>query len=174
VASTAIGAEFDASQGTFMWTVKMRLRLYDPRTEPPVADETLEDAGLTKDDVVMFLRVLVNWMVMAGAVWVATALLPGIDVHGGFVTYLGLSLLFGLVNAVVGPLLQLVALPLSVITVGGSALVVNGVLLALTAGLSVRLDIAGLGSAVIGSLVISIITTVLELLVRPIPKPVSS
>ena len=90
-------------------------------------------AGLTKDDVVMLVRVLANWMVMAAAVWVATALLPGIHVHGGFFTYLALSLLFGLVNAVVGPLLHLVALPLSVFTVGGAALVVNGVLLLLTA-----------------------------------------
>ena len=108
---------------------------------------------------------------MAAAVWVATALLPGIDVHGGFVTYLALSLLFGLVNAVVGPLLHLVALPLSVFTVGGSALVVNGVLLALTARLSARLDVAGLGSAVLGSLVISIVTTIIELVVRPIREP---
>jgi putative membrane protein len=102
---------------------------------------------------------------------VATALLPGIEVLGGFVTYLALSLLFGLVNAVVGPLLHLVALPLSVFTVGGSALVVNGVLLALTAGLSSRLDVAGLGSAVLGSLVISIVTTIVELVVRPIREP---
>ena len=95
----------------------------------------------------------------------------GIEVLGGFVTYLALSLLFGLVNAVVGPLLHLVALPLSVFTVGGSALVVNGVLLALTALLSARLDVAGLGSAVLGSLVISIVTTVVELVIRPIREP---
>ena len=93
----------------------------------------------------MLIRVLANWMVMAVAVWVATALLPGIEVLGGFVTYLALSLLFGLVNAVVGPLLHLVALPLSVFTVGGSALVVNGVLLLLTAGLTARLDVARTG-----------------------------
>jgi putative membrane protein len=117
------------------------------------------------------VRVLANWSVMAGAVWVATALLPGIHVHGGFFTYLALSLLFGLVNAVVGPLLHLVALPLSVLTVGGSALVVNGVLLLLTAALSARLDVAGLGSAILGSLVISIVTTVIELVVRPIREP---
>ena len=74
-------------------------------------------------------------------------------------------------NAVVGPLLHLVALPLSVFTVGGAALVVNGVLLLLTALLSARLDVAGLGSAILGSLVISIVTTVVELVVRPIREP---
>jgi membrane protein len=171
VSSTAIGAEFDASQGAFFRTVKTRLRLYDPRAGLPAEDADLTGDGLTKDDIVMLVRVLWNWVAMAGAVWLATALLPGIEVMGGFVTYLALSLLFGLVNAVVGPLLQLVALPLSVITVGGSALVVNGVLLSLTALLSPRLDIDGLGSAVIGSLVISVVTTVLELVLRPLREP---
>jgi len=171
VASTAIGAEFDASQGAFFRVVKTRLRLYDPHAGPPSDDEDLPGDGLTKDDIVMLVRVLWNWVAMAGAVWLATALLPGIEVIGGFVTYLALSLLFGLVNAVVGPLLQLVALPLSVVTVGGAALVVNGVLLSLTALLSSRLDIDGLGSAVIGSLVISIVTTVLELVLRPLREP---
>jgi membrane protein len=171
VSCTAIGAEFDASHGPFLRSVKTRLRLHDPGIAFPPEDETLVGAGLTRDDVVMLVRVLANWMVMAAAVWVATALLPGITVRGGFLTYLALSLLFGLVNAVVGPLLHLVALPLSVLTVGGSALVVNGVLLLLTAALTARLDVAGLGSAMLGSLVISIVTTVVELVVRPIREP---
>ena len=171
VSCTAIGAEFDFSQGPFLRMVKTRLQLHDPAIELPLDEQTLAGAGLTKDDVVMLVRVLANWMVMAAAVWVATALLPGIHVHGGFVTYLALSLLFGLVNAVVGPLLHLVALPLSVFTVGGAALVVNGVLLLFTALLSARLDVAGLGSAILGSLVISIVTTVVELVVRPIREP---
>jgi uncharacterized membrane protein YvlD (DUF360 family)/uncharacterized BrkB/YihY/UPF0761 family membrane protein len=171
VSCTAIGAEFDFSHGPLIRRIKTRLGLHDPAIELPLEDGTSDGAGLSRSDVVMMLRVLANWMVMAAAVWVATALLPGIEVLGGFVTYLALSLLFGLVNAVVGPLLHLVALPLSVFTVGGSALVVNGVLLALTAGLSSRLDVAGLGSAMLGSLVISIVTTIVELVVRPIREP---
>lgn len=167
VSSTAIGAEFDASQGGFFRMLKLRLRLYDPKM-PPSVDDDLPGTGLTKDDIVMLVRVGWNWVVMAAAVWVATALLPGIHVSGGFVTYLALSLLFGIVNAVVGPLLQLVALPLSVVTVGGAALVVNGVLLSITAAVSTRLDLAGLGTAVIASLVISVVTTLLELVLRPL------
>ena len=168
VSRAAIGAEFDASRDRCSAGSRRDCGLLDPDIELPVEDEDVARQGLTADDVVMLVRVLANWMVMAAAVWVATALLPGIDVHGGFFTYLALCLLFGLVNAVVGPLLHLVALPLSVLTVGGSALVVNGVLLALTAGLTTRLDVAGLGTAVLGSFVISIVTTVLELVIRPI------
>lgn len=171
VSCTVIGAEFDASHGPFFRMVKTRLRLHEPGVELPLDAAGDTDAGLNRDDVVMLLRVLANWSVMAAAVWVATALLPGIDVHGGVFTYLALSLLFGLVNAVVGPLLHLVALPLSVLTVGGAALVVNGVLLSLTAALTARLDVAGLGSAILGSVVISIVTIVIELVVRPIRDP---
>jgi putative membrane protein len=114
--------------------------------------------------------VLVNWAVMTVAVWVATAVVPGIDVPGGVVTYLGVSLLFGLVNAVLGPLLHLVTLPLSVLTLGLFALVVNGLLLSVTAAVSSNLDVSGFGSAVLGALVISIVTTLLELVLRPLER----
>ena len=118
----------------------------------------------------MLMRVLVNWAVMTVAVWVATAVVPGIDVPGGLVTYLGVSLLFGLVNAVLGPLLHLVTLPLSVLTLGLFALVVNGLLLSVTAAVSSNLDVSGFGSAVLGALVISIVTTLLELVLRPLER----
>ena len=170
VSSTAVGAEFDASPGPRLGQVKLRLGLYDPALGVPEVDQTAEEAGLNSNDVLLLIRVLVNWMALAAAVWAATALVPGIDVQGGFLTYFAVSLLLGLVNAVVGPLLYLVALPMSVLTVGGSALIVNTVLLAVTAGLTAQLDIDGVGSAVAGALVISIATTVLELVVRPIQK----
>ena len=104
------------------------------------------------------------------AVWVATSIVPGIDVPGGFLTLLGVSLLLGLVNAVLGPLLYLVAMPLTVLTLGTFALVVNGVLLSVTAALTDQLDTAGLGSSVLGALVISVVTTVLELVLRPLAR----
>ena len=171
VASAAIGAEFDASRAPWAVSLKVRYNLLDPQGEVPEVSEEAQESGLNAGDLLMLVRVLANWLVIAAAVWVATAVVPGIDVPGGFVTYLGVSLLLGLVNAVLGPLLQLVALPLSVLTVGLSALVVNGLLLALTAGLSENLDVAGFGSAVLGALVISIVTTLLELVLRPMSHP---
>ena len=99
--------------------------------------------------------------------YVATSLIPGIHVTGGLPTYLVLSIILGLVNAVLGPLLYLVAFPLTALTFGASALVVNGVLLAVTAGLSERLSIDGLGSAVAGALVIAVVASLLELVLRP-------
>jgi putative membrane protein len=118
----------------------------------------------------LFVRVAVNWMIMSAAVWAATAIAPGIDLSGGFGTLLGVALLFGLVNAVLGPLLYLVALPLTVMTLGLFALVVNGCLLLITALLTENLNIDGLGSAVLGALVISAVITVIELVLRPVRR----
>jgi uncharacterized membrane protein YvlD (DUF360 family)/uncharacterized BrkB/YihY/UPF0761 family membrane protein len=167
VASAAIGAEFDASLEPWVVRLKTRYHLLDPAYEPPTADPQAAAAGLNTGDLLMLLRVLVNWLILAAAVWVATAIVPGIHVPGGFLTLLVVSLLLGLVNAVLGPLLHLLALPLSLLTLGTFALLVNGVLLAVTAGLSDKLDTDGLGSSVLGALVISIVTTVLELVLRP-------
>ena len=126
------------------------------------------DSGLNSEDLLLLGRVLVNWLVMVAAVWVATAVVPGIEVTGGLPTYLLVSLLFGLVNAVLGPLLYLIALPLTVVTLGLSALLVNGLLLAITAGLSPKLDVGGFGGTVLGALVISVVITLLEFVLRPL------
>lgn len=168
VASTAIGAEFDESPAPWARRLKARFRLVDPDIDSPnpAALET-QGTGLSSEDLVLLGRVLVNWVVMAAAVWVATIVVPGIQVHGGVLTYLWVSLLFGLVNALLGPLLRLVVLNLSVLTLGLFALLVNGVLLALTAAVSRDLEIGGLAGAVLGALVISTAITVRELVVPP-------
>ena len=167
VASTAIGAEFDASDELWVRRIKVRFGLHDPDEDISLAVGDSAGRGLSSDDLVIVLRVLENWLVVAAAVWTATALVPGIDVPGGFLTYLGVSVLFGFVNALLGPVLHLVALPLSVFTLGSVALVVNVLLLAVTAGLSSNLSVDGLGSVVLGTLVISVVTTVLELVLHP-------
>lgn len=116
----------------------------------------------------MFVRLLVTWAIIAVAVGVAAAIVPGIDIHGGFLTLLWVALLFGLVNAVLGPILHLLSLPLTIMTLGLFALVVNGVLLAITAGLSSNLDVGGFLGTILGALVIAVITAVLGFLTRGI------
>jgi putative membrane protein len=90
-------------------------------------------------------------------------ILPGLDVVenpdgplGVYGTYLWIGLLFGVVNAIVGPLLRLLSLPFVVLTLGLFLLVVNAALLALTAGLSDRLTIDGFGTALIGGLILAV------------------
>ncbi len=169
VAATAIGAEFDSSNAPWLAGLKIRFGLVDPAAEAPVTIST-ERLGLTRGDLAALTRVLVNWLIMIAAVWIATAVVPGIVVNGGLGTYLAISLLFGLVNAVLGPVLYWLAGSQSWLRLGGSALIVNGILFAVTAGLSPNLDIGGLGGAVLGALVVAVASTLLELVFRPIPE----
>lgn len=119
----------------------------------------------------MVIRLLVTWGVIAVAVGVAAAIVPGIDIHGGFFTLLWVALLFGLVNAILGPILHLLSLPLTVLTLGLFALVVNGVLLAITAGLSDKLDVGGFLGTILGALVIAVVTAVLGFFTHLFDRP---
>ncbi|MGH3457703.1 YhjD/YihY/BrkB family envelope integrity protein [Aeromicrobium sp.] len=167
VASTSIGAEFDASDAPWLVPLKIRFGLVDPRAEAPVI-AAADHRGLTSADLLALIRVLINWLIMTAAVWVATAIVPGINVSGGLGTYLAISLLGGLVNAVLGPLVYWLAGSHSWIRLGVPALLVNAILLAATAGVSANLSIDGPGSAILGALVVSVAATVLEFVVRPI------
>jgi putative membrane protein len=110
----------------------------------------------------MLKKLGIKWAILTVAVWVAAAVVPGVHVHGGLLTYIWVALLFGLVNAFLGPILRLLALPFTLLTLGVFALVVNGILVAITAGLSSKLDVGGFFSAFLAALVISLVSTVLN------------
>lgn len=116
----------------------------------------------------MLRRVVVTFVIVAVAVGVAAAVVPGIDVDGGVLTLLWVAVVFGLVNALLGPILHLLALPLSVMTLGLFALVVNGILLAITAGISDDLDVGGFVGTIVGALIISVVTAILGFVLRPV------
>jgi putative membrane protein len=89
--------------------------------------------------------------------------LPGLQVQpnpdgplGEFGTYLWIGLLFGVVNAVVGPVLRLLSLPFVVLTLGLFLLVINAALLGLTALLTDRLTVDGFITALLGGLILAI------------------
>jgi putative membrane protein len=89
--------------------------------------------------------------------------LPGLDVVpnpagplGEYGTYLWIGLIFGAVNAIVGPVLRLLSLPFVVLTLGLFLLVVNAALLGLTAALSDRLTVDGFGTAILGGLILAV------------------
>lgn len=189
VATTALGAEFDRADDPWVRYLKRRFHLVDPAFEAALAEQTsahegeggarvAPDSSPAGDDPgaedfenpFMLRRIVINLLIIAAAVWVVAAIIPGIEVHGGFFTYLWVSLLFGLVNAVLGPILHLIALPLTALTFGLFALVVNGVLLAVTAGLTDDLDVGGFVGTILGALLISIVTAVLGLLFSPVKQ----
>ena len=71
-------------------------------------------------------------------------------------TYLWIGLIFGVVNAIVGPVLRLLSLPFVVLTLGLFLLVINAALLGLTAALTDRLTIDGFVTALLGGLILAV------------------
>jgi putative membrane protein len=102
------------------------------------------------------IRALVN----AATIALAAALLPGIRLEGAWPALLA-GVVLGLVNALVRPVLVILTLPLTVVTLGLFLLVLNGLCLILTAWLVPGFDVDGLGTAVLGALVISVVSWLL-------------
>jgi putative membrane protein len=75
---------------------------------------------------------------------------------GEFGTYLWIALLFGVVNAIVGPILRLLSLPFVLLTLGLFLLVVNAALLGLTAALTDRMTIDGFGTALVAGFILAV------------------
>ena len=117
-----------------------------------------------------FIPFLIRLLVNAAALWVATRLVPGVSYDGGALPMLGVSLVFGVVNAFLRPVLKLLTLPLIIVTLGFFALVVNGLMLWLTSSLSASLGIgfhvSGFWPAFFGALVVSLVSLILSLLIR--------
>ena len=108
------------------------------------------------------MKLLVRWGALALSFWVATALIPGIDVMGGFTTYLWVALLFGLLNATLGSLLKLLTLPAVILTLGLFLVVVNAAILMLVSRWSDKLEVNNFWSAIFAAVVISVVTRVVS------------
>lgn len=94
-------------------------------------------------------------LVVALGLWIAAALVPGVEIQGGG-TLLIAALLLGLVNAVVRPLLIVLTLPITVLTLGFFLLVINAGMLALVAWALDDFTISGFWPAVGGGLVVGV------------------
>ncbi|MGE5242723.1 MAG: phage holin family protein [Betaproteobacteria bacterium] len=112
---------------------------------------------------------IVRLLVNAAALWVATRLVPGVTFSGGWVPFLGVALVFGVVNAFIRPVAKILTLPFILLTLGLFSFVVNGLMLWLTSGLSDALGlgfhVSGFWAAFFGALVVSIASTMLSLMV---------
>jgi putative membrane protein len=112
------------------------------------------------------LRLLLN----AAALWVAVRLVSGITFQGSTAAFLGVALVFGVVNAFVKPVLQVLSIPFILVTLGFFLLVVNALVLWMTSGLSNALGLGfkveGFGAAFLGALVVSVVNWVLTSLLN--------
>ncbi|MEJ6760573.1 MAG: phage holin family protein [Candidatus Planktophila sp.] len=103
-----------------------------------------------------------RWATLAFAMWIATLVVPGITVSGGVGTYLWVALLFGLINSIFGSIIKVLTFPVSIVTFGLFLFVVNAAMLSLTARWSEKLEVNGFWSALLASLIISVITTLFK------------
>jgi putative membrane protein len=115
------------------------------------------------------VRLLLRWVVGALAVGAAAWLIPGITVQGGFSALLAVALILGLVNALVRPLLTWLACGLIFLTLGLFLLVINALMLLLTEWLAhaagIGFSIDSFSDALLGALVISLVSFLLSVLV---------
>lgn len=119
------------------------------------------------------MNFIIRWLVTAVAVGVAVWLVPGIEVVGGTEAWVAIAifgLILSLINISVKPIMQVLSLPITVITLGIFYLIVNTLMLYVAAWLAngifqVGIDIATFGSAFVASIVISIVSGIMNAIV---------
>jgi len=109
---------------------------------------------------------VLRWLVGALGLWLAAAVVDGIHVAGTG-TLLLAALLLGVVNAVVRPVLVLLTLPITVVTLGLFLLVINAAMLGLVALLLPGLAIDGFFAALLGSIIVSLVSWLASWFIGP-------
>jgi putative membrane protein len=121
------------------------------------------------------MTILLRLAASAAAVWIATLILPGIQVNaettGGKIgTYFAVAVLFGVVNAVIRPVIKMVGCSIYVLTLGLISFVVNGLLLLLTSWFADLLELPfhvdSFWSGVLGAIVIGLVGWVLNWFIK--------
>jgi putative membrane protein len=109
---------------------------------------------------------LVRMAISALGLWLASAIVPGMAIEGTW-TLLLAALLLGIVNAVVRPVVLLLTLPITVLTLGLFLLVINAAMLGLVAALLDGFALSGFFAALLGSIVVSLTSWVASWYVGP-------
>jgi putative membrane protein len=121
------------------------------------------------------MRFLLRVLASAAALAVATAVVPGIEIQAAsltsrILTLVGVALIFGVVNAVIKPIVKIVGCLFYILTLGLIGLVVNGLLLWLTSWVAGKLHlpfhITGFWPAFWGAIIIGVVSWLLGILVR--------
>lgn len=126
-------------------------------------------AGTERRAVPYPIALVIRVVVIAVSLWVATLIVPGIDVTtegSGIGTLLGVALIFGLVNEVLKPIIKVVGCAFYVLTLGLIGLVVNALLFllvgALSDGLGLSFQVDGFWPAFWGAIVVGVVSFVLH------------
>jgi putative membrane protein len=113
------------------------------------------------------MRLLLNWVLSAAAVWIVAQLGLGISVRG-LGTALVAALVIGFINATIGVLLKILTFPLTLVTLGLFWLVINALMLELASALlSPAFHVNGFLAAFIGAILLSLVNLLLKSIVMP-------
>jgi putative membrane protein len=119
-------------------------------------------------------KFIIRWVINAIALYAAVLLVPGIQIRTNlseqWMAILLLALVFGLLNALVRPLLLLLTCPLIILTLGLGTLLINTLLFYLTSWVGSQfgwgLSISGFWAAFFGALVVSVVSIFLNLILK--------
>jgi putative membrane protein len=109
---------------------------------------------------------LLRLLISALGLWLAAAIVPGMEIRGTG-TLVAAALLLGIANAVVRPLAVLLTLPLTLLTLGLFLLVINAAMLGLVAALLEQFQLSGFGAALLGSIVVSVTSSLASWTIGP-------
>lgn len=124
----------------------------------------------TKQKGVQMIKFIIRWAINAAALYAAAAIVAGIDFEGDWMGLVWLALIISLLNMLLRPLLKLLTLPLIILTLGLFTIVINTLVLMLTSSIGeyfgLGLTVDGFWPALLGSLVISIVSMVMSAIFR--------
>lgn len=108
------------------------------------------------------MGLLIRILISAVAVYLAARFVPGISISGGIGTALVVAIVLGLLNAFLKPILVLLTIPITIVTLGLFYLVINVVMVYLTDKLVDGFAVSGFIAALLFSLVVSVVTWVID------------
>jgi putative membrane protein len=119
---------------------------------------------------VQMIKFIIRWAINAAALYVAALIVPGIVFEGDWMGIVWLALIITLLNALLRPVLKLLTLPLIILTLGLFTVIINTLVLILTSSIGhafgLGLTVDGFWPALLGSLVISIVSMVMSAILR--------
>jgi len=112
------------------------------------------------------VRHLVHWILSAIALWIVAHVVRGIYVSGPMAALIA-ALVIGFVNATLGLILKVLTFPLTILTLGLFWFVINALMLKLAAAIVPGFEVRGFLPALIGAVLMSIVSSILQWLVMP-------
>ena len=112
------------------------------------------------------MRLLLNWVLSALAVWIVSKVVPGISVSGPMAALIA-ALAIGFINATVGALLKVLTFPLTLLTLGLFWFVINAAMLKLASVLVPGFEVHGFVAALLGAILLSLVSSLLQGLFLP-------